>query len=132
EALEQAYTLAGETGPAKLALAAACAHAKQFARVLNLLETDSEHSEDPQVLTLVASAFFAEKNLPKAEEFYWKLAQNASEPYDSLIEIAMEYTRNHNFTLAIPLLKKLEERLIAAKEQRRLMTIAEKLSPIVP
>lgn len=130
DALENAFLLSGESPPVQMALAKASSRAQRFQRVLELLGTHEPPSEDPETLALLAEAYHAEKLLPKAEAAYWKLVESSPGAFTSLTDIAMEYLRQHDVAVALPLLKKLEERLSAPKQQSGLIALAEKLSHV--
>ncbi|MBI2815829.1 MAG: GAF domain-containing protein [Acidobacteria bacterium] len=129
DALETAFNLCGETPAARMALAKMSARAQRFARVLALLAAQ-EGTDDPEALTLLAEAYHLQGELPHAERVYWKLADSSPAVFTPLTDIAVEYLRQQNVKSALPLLKKLEERLSASKQQSGLVSLCEKVSHV--
>ncbi len=136
DALEQAYRLSGESAPARIALAKACSIARRFSRVLELLGTDESQgqkqspdgSKDPQTLSLLAEAYYAENDWPKAEAVYWQLAEHSAEAFLPLTNIVVDYLDQQNYSLALPMLKRLEQEMTRGKNQRELMALAQRMS----
>ena len=141
EALEEAYRLAGESAAARhqivperardsvrLSLAKACSRAGRFPRVLELLQNEGAQAADSQVPELLAEAYFAEKQLSKAETLYWTFTASSPKAIDSLTEIATEYLRQNDLSLALPLLNRLEQHLSEGKQQKELAALCNKVS----
>ena len=141
EAFEEAFRLSSESFVTKHhtvpesardsvrhSLARACSQAGKFSRVLELLEQEGEEPVDSQVSELLAEAYFAARQLPKAEALYWTLTPHSPEAVNSLTEIAMEYLRQKELSLALPLLTRLEQHLSERKQQKELMTLCNKVS----
>jgi tetratricopeptide (TPR) repeat protein len=138
DALENAYRLSPESAATKMALVKACSHAKLFPRVIELLgkpesqnpDQPPEGIEDPQVLGMLAEAYYAEKQFPEAEAAYWQLAENSPEAFLPLTEIAVEYLRRKEYSVALPKLKELEQKMVQGKNQQGLMALAEGMSRV--
>ena len=130
EVLEQAYRLSGNSPSAQLSLAQACLKAGNSRRVLELIGKAEEEPDDSPLLSVLAEACRAEKQLERAETAYWKLLKISPETYDSLLEIALEYLRQEQIPLGLRLLNNLQQDLLARKRQKELAAFAEKLSRI--
>ncbi|MCZ6490887.1 MAG: diguanylate cyclase [Acidobacteria bacterium] len=130
EALEQVCRLSGNNPAARLSLAQAYAKAKKFAPILELLGNAEEQSDDPQLLSVLADACRAGKQLERAEAIYWKLLKSSSATYDPLLEIALEHIRQDNIPLALRLLDSLKQELTARRRQNDLLAFADQLGRI--
>jgi GGDEF domain-containing protein/tetratricopeptide (TPR) repeat protein len=129
-AFEGAYGLSGENASARLALAKACSRAKRYGRILELYGPEAEQSADRQVLELLGETCLAERQFSRAEAVYWKLAAITPDAYLPLIQITAEFLRESNFAVVLPMIKRLEEQLTAAKAERELSAMAEQLSQV--
>jgi diguanylate cyclase (GGDEF)-like protein len=118
EFLERAHERAPERSTA-LSLAQAHldrGHPQQAADLLQPLYAESR--EDPVVLETLASALLGVKKLPEAEEVLEVFYQAKPDTYEKLFELSDLYCKAGQADKSVELLRRLKERLFAAKRQR--------------
>ena len=128
EALEQSYRLSGNSPAAQLTLAQVCLKAGRYQQARELLEKPDEPPVDSQVMGLLAEAYMGESQLEKAAALYSELLNSSPAALEPLTEIALEYLRQENDSAGLQLLQKLEQHLLAHRQQEGLLAFARKLS----
>jgi diguanylate cyclase (GGDEF)-like protein len=127
ELLQRAHELASDRTTA-LSLAQARMDKGQPKQAAELLEPFyAESQQDPTVLETLAAALVAAQRLPQAEEVLEVFYQDRSNGFPKLFELVDLYCKASQVDRGVAVLRRLKERLFAAKRQKDFMERLEEI-----